>query len=307
VVDDGGFAAVIQGDIPLWLEGIPRGTYTGQSSQNLAFPIRAAFYYPWYPATWTVNGEYAHFEPLLGYYSSGDPVVAIDHVLSLEYAHVELSIASWWGPDTHLDRARLSLLMDESIALESGVKWSVYHEDERSLDQSPDEIRSDLDYLKKWFAWHSAWAHIDGRPVIFVYNDGGCDVAERWMEASNDEWFVVLKVFRGWSDCNVQPDSWHQYGPATAAIDESHSFAISPGFWRADQSQPLLNRINAQTWCNNVQDMVNSDAPWHLITTFNEAGEGTMIEASDAWSSSSGYGFYLDALHDCPESGNCDC
>jgi hypothetical protein len=43
--------------------------------------------------------------------------------------------------------------------------------------------------------------------------------------------------------------------------------------------------------------MVASGAPWQLVTTFNEWGEGTAVESAEEWASSSGYGDYLDALH----------
>jgi hypothetical protein len=99
------------------------------------------------------------------------------------------------------------MLMDETIAMGSSLKWSVYHENEQN--QPPTElIRKDMDYLKKWFAWHPAWAHVEGRPVIFVYNDVGCDVVTRWMDASNGEWYVVLKIFPKYLDCRRQPDHW---------------------------------------------------------------------------------------------------
>lgn len=99
-------------------------------------------------------------------------------------------------------------MMDEIVDMDSTVKLSFYHEDERENRPSSQKIKSDLDYLKKWFAWHPSYAHVDNRPIIFVYNSQGCDVAERWMAASNNEWYVVLKLFPGFKDCSVQPDHW---------------------------------------------------------------------------------------------------
>jgi hypothetical protein len=46
--------------------------------------------------------------------------------------------------------------------------------------------------------------------------------------------------------------------------------------------------------------MVNSGAPWQLVTTFNEWGEGTAVESAQEWASASGYGTYLDTLHAIP-------
>ena len=44
--------------------------------------------------------------------------------------------------------------------------------------------------------------------------------------------------------------------------------------------------------------MVASRAPWQLVTTFSEWGEGTPVEPAQEWQTASGYGAYLDALHD---------
>ncbi|KAG7368318.1 glycosyl hydrolase family 99 protein [Nitzschia inconspicua] len=286
----------------IWMDGVPRSVYRGPppSTEELQYPVRGIFYYPWYPQTWTVNGHQARFDAALGMYSSSDPEVARVHVDAMEYAHIDLSIASWWGPDTHLDKARLTMLMDQTIAMNSRLKWSVYHEGERELNPTVGEIRADLDYLKKWFVWHEAWAHKNGKPVIFVYNEAGCDVANRWKEASNGEWYVVLKLFPGFLNCPSQPDSWHQYGCGEVdgtIHNPGHSFVLSPGFWRADKDVPLLPRVTQDTFCKNTERMVASGEQWQLIVSFNEAGEGTMIENSPQWPSNSGYGQYLDCLN----------
>jgi len=108
---------------------------------------------------------------------------------------------------------------------------------------------------------------------------------------------VNLKVFGGFRNCPNQPDSWHQYGPASAAQQHGgYSYGISPGFWRADEASPRLER-DVDRWNKNVRDMTASGEPWQLITTFNEWGEGTAIERCWDWSSDTEYGLYLDALH----------
>ena len=297
ILDDGGQVAIVIKNSALWLAGQPRGQYSGPSSANLVFPVRGAFYYPWYPETWSVNGKPVFYRPTLGKYSIGDPVVQAAHVGALAYAHVDLAIASWWGPDQQLERARLTNLLDKSRG--TNVKWAVYHEQELFTNPTVAQIRADLDYLKKWYAWHDAWSHIDGRPVIFVYNEGGCEVASRWKNASKGEWYVVLKLFVGHQVCPVQPDHWHQYGPAAAVVSKPGcSFTVSPGFWRADKDSPTLPRLSEQNWRENVLMMVNSKEDWQLITTFNEWGEGTAVESAQEWARASGFGFYLDALHD---------
>ena len=59
VIDDGGQISVKYGDTAIWIAGVPRGEYTGPSSEDLKFPIRGMFYYAWFPETWTSSGVYA--------------------------------------------------------------------------------------------------------------------------------------------------------------------------------------------------------------------------------------------------------
>lgn len=103
-------------------------------------------------------------------------------------------------------------MLDETAAQRSKIKYTVYYEDEKKFDRTVDELVADLDYLKKWFAWHPSWAHKDGKPIIFIWNESECEVADRWAEAAKKGgWYVVLKLFGDYDECKSQPDSWHQY------------------------------------------------------------------------------------------------
>ena len=48
---------------------------------------------------------------------------------------------------------------------------------------------------------------------VLVYNEAGCEVADRWRKAADRAgWYVNLKLFPGFRNCPNQPDAWHQYG-----------------------------------------------------------------------------------------------
>ena len=159
VIDDGGHLSVMHGKSPIWLRGMPRGEYSGPSSPSLEYPLRGIFYYSWYPETWTVRGRPVKFVPKLGKYSNWDPLAIESHVEQLDYANVDVGIVSWWGEETR-DLARIGLLMDKTVELGSSIKWTVYHEDERYEDASVAHLKEELIYIKTWFAWHQAWAHM---------------------------------------------------------------------------------------------------------------------------------------------------
>jgi hypothetical protein len=269
---------------------------------ELAYPIRAAFYYPWYPSAWDQSGlnPYTHFHPSLGFYDSSATATIARHLDQLRYAHVQAAISSWWGQGDRTDKA-LPKLLETTRAVGSPVRWAVYYEPEGWGDPSVAQLTTDLAYLRDRYAADPAYLRIGGRFVVFAYGDAGdgCAMAERWRAANAAVGaYVVLKVVTGHLSCAAQPDAWHQYAPAKRTDSQrGEAFAISPGFWLASESSPRLAR-DITCFRRAVRDMVASRAPWQLVTTFDEWGEGTSVEPAQQWSSTSGYGAYLDALHD---------
>jgi hypothetical protein len=274
----------------------PRLMLTAGAAQP-ALPIRAAFYYDWYPEAWRQGGlsPFTHFAPSLGFYNSGDRRVIAAHVGAMRYAHLDAAIVSWWGPGTRSD-ARFPKLL---AAAPTAFRWAAYYEREGQGDPSPASIRRDLLSLRAHAASSPGYLRINGRFVVFVYGSGpeGCGTAQRWREANTVGAYVVLKVFPGYRACGVQPEGWHQYGPAKAEDNQSpYAFSISPGFYQAAEHAERLPRDGA-AWTSAVMGMVASHARFQLVTTFNEWGEGTAVESSEQWRSDSGYGSYLDVLH----------
>lgn len=267
-----------------------------------AFPIRAAFYYPWFPTAWDQSGinPYTHFRPSLGFYDSGATATIARHLDQLRYAGVQAAISSWWGQGDRTDR-RLPTLLQTTRAAGSPLRWAVYYEPEGRGDPSVAQLAADLSYLRDRYAADPAYLRIGGRFVVFAYGDGadGCAMAERWRQAdAGIGAYVVLKVVTGHRACAAQPDGWHQYAPAKRTDAQAgEAFAVSPGFWLAGEASPRLGR-DITCFRRAVREMVASRAPWQLVTTFDEWGEGTAVEPAQEWASTSGYGAYLDALHD---------
>jgi len=225
---------------------------TSTGITDVSLPVRAAFYYPWFPETWTVNGVHVKYNPLLGYYDSSTQSVIDQHIRALDYGGVKVAIASWWGPSTHSENTRIPLLLQRTQAVGSQLKWTLYYEREGVGDPTVSQIQSDLNYIKSNYASSPSYAHVNGKPVIFVYNsspnDNTCALADKWSQANaTANFYVDLKVFPGYKTCSNQPDSWHQYSPAVAEDNQpGYAFAISPGFYRADEAAARLTRDPAR-------------------------------------------------------------
>jgi hypothetical protein len=275
----------------------PPPTEVTQRGSTISLPARAAFYYPWFPEAWKQGGIYPYtkYEPTLGYYDGFRSSVISNHIDQMLYGGITVGISSWWGQGHWTDEKVPTML---EVADGTGFKWAFYYEKEGFGNPSQSQISSDIGYLVRRYGSSPNAASVRGKLVIFVYNAGDetCAVVDRWRAANAGRAFLVMKVFSGFRDCANQPDDWHQYAPLSRK--QSHppdSFAISPGF---DQyGEPTRLARDKTLWASNVRNMVASGAKWQLITTFNEWGEGTGVESTREYSSSSGYGYYLDVLH----------
>jgi hypothetical protein len=277
---------------------VPSRSLAGPTRAAAPGPIRAAFYYPWFPETWKVGGKLTHYSPTLGLYSSASRSVEDAHIADLTYAGMDAAISSWHGPGHYTD-TRLAALLARTVALRSPLRWAVY--DEHDVSASSSAIAADLAYIRDHLARSRAYLKVGGKFVVFVYNDRpGCGTAANWRAANakiGNAAYIDLKIFPGYRTCPAQPASWHQYAPAEhLATADRWAVSVSPGFWRADEASPRLAR-DPSRFAADVRGMVASQARWQLVTTFNEWGEGTAVEPARQWSSPSGRGTYLDILH----------
>ncbi|MFE5031836.1 sigma-70 family RNA polymerase sigma factor [Streptomyces sp. NPDC056683] len=264
------------------------------TTADTKLPVRAAFYYPWYDKNPHTDGgsQYTASAPD---YDQDEPATVDRQIKDMQYGGLQAGIASWWGAGKREDE-RMPLLMSEGAKL--GFSWTAYYENEAYGNPSVTQIHSDLGYLRK-YADQKTWLHIDGKPVIFVYAAGGdgCDMVDRWTEANRTAgYYVVLKVFGGYRTCANQPQGWHQYA-SSLDLQQGYSAILSPGFYKYDADAPVVPR-DLDRFRRDALTVATSGAPFQLLVTYNEWGEGTAAESATAWASQSGHGAYMDVLHE---------
>jgi hypothetical protein len=267
-----------------------------------SFPIRAAFYYAWYPEAWFRYPviPYSRFRPSLDFYSADDARIVRVHTDAMLYGHLDAGIYSWWGRDGYPPTdERFGRYL--AAARTTPFRWAIYYEREGYANPSVETIRSDLEYIRDKYANKPAYLKVDGRFVVYVYgsSEDSCDaMAARWRKANTVGAYIVLKAFAGFRSCSAQPDAWHQYSAALPEYDLApDAFMIAPGFDEWGEGAPRLGR-DLERWRTDAAAMVASNARWQLVLTFNEWPEGTSVESSHEWASPSGYGSYLDVLHE---------
>jgi hypothetical protein len=235
---------------------------------------RAAFYYPWFPETWSAGGAPDHGEPSIGRYSSTLGTFQT-HILEMRYARIGVGIFSWWGPSSPYD-ARVPDML--KAAEGTPFKWCAYYEQEGFGNPTVAQLQADLGYLKRYFD-HPNYLHINGKPVVFSYGDSGDGgtMVQRWAQAATGL-FYSLKVFPGYQTVSPQPTAWHQYAPDQGYVEFlPWSVSVSPGFWFAPDAAPRLARDPVR-FDADVARMVAAKPRFEIITTFNEWGEATGVE-----------------------------
>ncbi len=161
------------------------------------FPIRATFYYGWFPEAWNQEhvDPFTLYHPTLGFYNSGDPSILRNQIAAMRYAHISAAIYSWWGQGSSTD-SRFPLAL--TLARQTPLRWAVYYEAEGYGDPSVAQIHADLVSLRAHSFNRPAYLHIAARPVVFAYGDGSedCTVAQRWHDANQGIGaYLVLSAF----------------------------------------------------------------------------------------------------------------
>lgn len=285
------------------------------TNESLTFPIRAAYYFPWWPEGWDDTGATppSHYTPSLGQYDLADSDVLTQHMLWAKEAHIDALIATWQGrsdgqgiaatvfPGWPPSDLYLGMLLD--AAATHGIKVCILYGADaadnavigRTITQA--EITADLAWLATNRFNHRAYLHVDGRPVVFVYTeeDKSSTICAKWSGATSSfsTAYILMQTGSDPSAATPQPDAWYTFTTDRTSATTG-SYTILPGFWRYSSGSPITSR-NLGTWQSNVASMVASGADWQLIISFNEWYEGSMIEPADEYGTD-----YLDALADVP-------
>lgn len=210
---------------------------------------------------------------------------------SLAWADVDGALVHWDGRGTASDQ-KLAALLAGIVSLHSQVRAAALirsvRGSARARVRALARLRSSPGYLR-----------IAGRPVVVVQRKASrrsCAEVRHWRAAAQG-WWLAMAAFPGSARCHASADAWFRDTPVRRTAQVGDSFLIRPGYWPTKARRPVVTRSLA-SWRRSIQMMVASHRPLQLIDSFNDWAHGSAVAASRAWSSASGFGAYLDALHD---------
>ena len=233
-----------------------------------------------------------------------------DHLAAFEYGHLSVGLVDWYGWIDNVygtplpGNAAFGDVLNFTWDAGSNVRWALVDDTETTggLPRVSTMV-ADLQYIAETYSTHPAYWRLNGRFVVLVrFNESDpCSTLQQWLEAEADLDSGVPPMLLLRSPSGPCPSY-----PADGYFDDALSsygrlvnpgvFLATPGFLSGGGN---LSR-DAGAFAAALVDMAASDAGLHLVGSFNDWNTGSEVESAAAWATDSGYGTYLDVLHEHP-------
>lgn len=246
----------------------------------------------------------SHEYPLIGPYDSGDDRVLECHALLMKFAGIDGVVIDWYGTSDAYDYPVIHRNVRRLVPWlrRAGLSFAICYEDRSlaALPPGPDVAQAERDLRwaeRNWFGEPHALRH-EERPVLFVFGP------------QHPRWRVVLEsrpvvlglphLFheRGldggfaWPPVDggraVTRTAWTDFLDALYADDRTLVATAFPGFHDiyaqagVHESYGSIDADDGRTLAESLAQALASGKPFVQIVTWNDFGEGTMIEPTRA-------------------------
>jgi hypothetical protein len=255
----------------------------------------------------------SHYYPLTGPYASSDRNIIEYQLLLMKYSGIDGILIDWYGSfdvnDYGSNRRNTEAIIN-AIG-EVGLKFAIVYEDQTipqvvENDNSLDEIsaaQTDMNYLEQNYFSNPSYITIDNKPLLLVFGPQTFKSPDKWGEIfsvlSPEPCFLTLngsynlaKSYCSGEFIWVDNSSLDNKYTAMKNFDVSIAGAY-PGFndfykeggW-GDGFKWSIDFKEGETLRQNLQKAKNANAKYVQLITWNDYGEGTIIEPTREYGNS---------------------
>jgi len=263
-----------------------------------------------------VNGRRSiasQYYPLIGPYDSDDPDVIEYHVLLMKFAGIDGAVIDWYGTDNYLDYGLNHRNAQQFVGSiqKAHLHFAALYEDEVAAarlvkdgqlpaSQAVAHGQSTMEWLQaNWFDSPS-YVKLNGKPLFLTFGTNGYYKTDDW----NQIFSVLPEQPAYFSESFPRAPAmgafcWPApFGGTDKSVQDLDAFYTNSSKWPAfiagayprfhdiyqqagiGPSWGSINDLNGQIYSQTLTKALQSNAPVIQIATWNDWGEGTMIEPS---------------------------
>lgn len=245
----------------------------------------------------------AHFYPLIGPYASSDSDVLEYHLLLMKYAGIDGILIDWYGTrnlyDYPANKRNTEAVVDMLDKI--GLKFAIVYEDqtlnnEMGAYEKVPQAKNDMRYLETNFFNRDNYIKINDRSLIMCFGPQAIDNAADWTSVfsvlKSKPVFLPLQYFSGKannaSHTNAQGEFMWVGSDSDMIAKYEHIKQFDwwmggalPGFkdyYKEGGEYPIYEHENGARLERDLQLAKKNNADFLQLITWNDFGEGTMIE-----------------------------
>lgn len=246
----------------------------------------------------------SHYYPLIGPYASGDADLIEYHLLLMKYSGIDGVLFDWYGSSDINDYASIRENTEAFTGISGsvGLKFGIVYEDRTitaalQQDNSKNRIdlaKTDMEYIQENYFSEMDYIQIQRKPLLLVFGPEEFHKPEEWSEVMSVFDEVCFLILNGKSQ-ETAPYStgeyiWVDNSSLENKYNTKNNFEIFfggayPGFddfyyeggWGYGFDWKIFHD-NGNTFKVNLDKAKNSGVDYVQLITWNDFGEGTMIE-----------------------------
>ncbi len=249
----------------------------------------------------------SHFYPLIGPYDSGDRAVIECHLLTMKLAGIDGVIVDWYGLTDFRDYATLhrntTRVLEECERLK--MKFVICYEDQTipalvesnrvAAENRVAHAVTEIDWLSRYWFKSPSYVKLDDKPVLLSFGHAGL-TGDEWSQclgrlqtpvayfsehtrrdgaAGAFDWPIPSRGLDAIARFQQEAAGWPHSIPVAFPrfVDIYKQAKLHDGYGRIDDNRGHTFRLS-------LQQALNSNARIIQIATWNDWGEGTVIEPS---------------------------
>lgn len=263
----------------------------------------------------------AHYYPLIGPYASSDVDVLEYHFLLMKYAGIDGILIDWYGTRDLYDYSSNKRNTEAIVAVleKVGLEFAIVYEDQTLRDEMTSDAARinqailDMQYLEENFFKKENYIKIDDKPLLMVFGPQIINAPADWNKVFNSlgkaPSFFTLYAHSASTNNTTYKNALGEYiwvdGTSMEVkyankdnFDEYMGGAY-PGFHDFYKEGGWGNNIlsigheNGQTFQQSLQMAQDNNMEYLQLITWNDFGEGTMIEPTQEFQYS-----FLESVQD---------